>query len=63
MEWPGTLLLFLHISGVIVAFGPTIAFPFLAARAAKEPIHGSFVLRASEFISSRSLSQEQYSSS
>lgn len=53
MEWLGTLFLYLHIAGVIVAFGPTIAFPLLAARAAKEPMHGNFVLRASEFISSR----------
>lgn len=53
MEWLGTLFLYLHISGVIIAFGPTIAFPFFAARAAKEPMHGNFVLRASEFVSSR----------
>lgn len=53
MEWLGSLFLYLHISGVIVAFGSTIAFPFLAARAAKEPMHGNFVLRATEFISSR----------
>ena len=53
MEWLGNVFLFLHISGVIVAFGPTIAFPFLAAKAAREPMHGNFVLRISEFISSR----------
>ncbi len=53
MEWLGTLFLYLHIAGVIIAFGPTIAFPFFAARAANEPMHGNFVLRASEFISSR----------
>jgi hypothetical protein len=53
MEWLGTLFLYLHIAGVIIAFGPTIAFPLFAAKAAKEPIHGNFVLRASEFISSR----------
>jgi uncharacterized membrane protein len=53
MAWLGTLFLYLHIASVIVAFGPTIAFPFLADRAAKEPMHGNFVLRASEFIGSR----------
>lgn len=53
MEWLNDLFLFLHIGSVIVAFGPTIAFPLLAARAQKEPMHGSFVLRASEFISNR----------
>jgi hypothetical protein len=50
MEWLGTLFLYLHISGVLIAFGPTIAFPFLAARAAKEPMHGNFTLRATEWL-------------
>jgi hypothetical protein len=45
------IFLFLHIGSVIVAFGPTIAFPFFAARAASEPMHGNFVLRATEFVS------------
>jgi hypothetical protein len=53
MDWLGTLFLYLHIGGVIVAFGPTIAFPFLAARAAKEPMHGNFTLRASEWLSEK----------
>ena len=53
MEWLGTLFLYLHIGGVIIAFGPTIAFPLFAARAAKEPMHGNFTLRASDWISSR----------
>jgi hypothetical protein len=38
---------------VIIAFGPTIAFPFIAAHAAKEPMHGNFALRVSEWISSK----------
>ena len=53
MTWLGTLFLYLHIGGVIIAFGPTIAFPFISARAAKEPMHGNFVLRSSEWITSR----------
>jgi uncharacterized membrane protein len=53
MDWLGTLFLYLHVAGVIVAFGPTIAFPFLAARAAQEPMHGNFVLRATEFLTER----------
>lgn len=53
MHWLGTLFLYLHIGSVIVAFGPTIAFPFIAARAAAEPMHGNFVLRVSEFITRR----------
>lgn len=53
MEWLGTLFLYLHIAGVIVAFGPTIAFPLIGAQAAKEPMHGNFALRASHTISTR----------
>ena len=53
MEWLGTLFLYLHISGVLIAFGPTIAFPFLAGRAAKEPMHGNFTLRATEWLVER----------
>jgi hypothetical protein len=53
LDWLGTLFLYLHVGGVIVAFGPTIAFPFIAARAAKEPMHGNFALRVSEFITEK----------
>ena len=53
MDWPAKLFLYLHIAGVIIAFGPTIAFPFISARAAKEPMHGNFVLRSSEWITAR----------
>lgn len=53
MDWLGTLFLYLHISGVIIAFGPTIALPFFAAKAAQEPQHGNFVLRVGDFLSSR----------
>ena len=53
MSWLSTLFLYLHVGGVIVAFGPTIAFPFIAARAAKEPMHGNFALRASEGITEK----------
>ena len=53
MAWLSTLFLYLHVGGVIVAFGPTIAFPFIAARAAKEPMHGNFALRVSEWITEK----------
>jgi uncharacterized membrane protein len=53
LEWLGTLFLFLHIGGVIVAFGPTIAFPFIGAKAAQEPMHGNFALRVNELIGER----------
>jgi Predicted integral membrane protein (DUF2269) len=53
MPWLGSLFLFLHVGGAIVAFGPTIAFPIIGGRAAKEPMHGNFALRVSEFITER----------
>jgi predicted integral membrane protein DUF2269 len=53
MEWLGTLFLFLHIGGSIVAFGPTFAFPFIGARAAKEPMHGNFALRVNHLLVER----------
>jgi len=53
VDWLGTLFLYLHVGGAIVAFGPTIAFPLIGARAAAEPMHGNFALRLSEFIQSR----------
>jgi len=53
MEWLGTLFLYLHISAVIIAFGPTIAFPFIASHAAKEPMHGNFALRLSAWINEK----------
>jgi hypothetical protein len=52
MDW-GTVFLYLHIGGVIVAFGSSIAFPFIAAKAQKEPMHGNFALRVTEFITER----------
>ena len=39
------ILLFLHIGGAIVAFGPTFAFPILGPMAGKEPQHANFALR------------------
>ena len=45
-------MLFLHIGGAIIAFGPTFAFPILGAMAAAEPLHANFVLRA-QFITKR----------
>jgi len=39
------ILLFLHIGGAILAFGPTFAFPILGPMAGKEPQHVNFALR------------------
>jgi hypothetical protein len=53
METPGTIFLYLHIGGAIVAFGPTIALPFIGAKAANEPMHGNFALRVTDFLVAR----------
>jgi uncharacterized membrane protein len=48
-----TILLFLHILGAIIAFGPGFAFAFFGAAAAKEPMHGNFTLRTINVIARR----------
>jgi uncharacterized membrane protein len=45
MDWVLLLLLFLHIGGAIVAFGPTFTFPILGPMAGHEPQHVNFALR------------------
>jgi len=45
MDWILLILLFLHISGAILAFGPAYAFLFLGPMAAGEPEHRNFALR------------------
>ena len=39
------LILFLHILGAIVAFGPTFAYSIMGGMAAKEPQHANFSSR------------------
>ena len=43
-------LLWLHIFGAILAFGPTYVFSLIGGMAAKEPMHGNFALRITEKI-------------
>jgi len=45
MDWLLMLLLFLHIGGAILAFGPTFTFPILGPMAGREPQHVNFALR------------------
>ena len=45
------LLLFLHVLGAILAFGPTFAFSIMGALAAKEPQHANFSARQSAAVS------------
>jgi uncharacterized membrane protein len=42
------LLLFVHVLGAIIAFGPAFSFPIIGAMAGKEPMHGNFASRVSE---------------
>ena len=51
MDWVLALLLFLHIFGAILAFGPTYAFILLGPMAAAEPAHGNFALRFQKRVS------------
>jgi uncharacterized membrane protein len=46
-------LLFLHVLGAIVAFGPSFAFPIIGSMGGGEPQHGNFATRVSHAISSR----------
>jgi uncharacterized membrane protein len=46
-------LLFLHVFGAILAFGPTFAFSVMGAMAGKEPQHANFSARQTEAISNR----------
>ena len=46
-------LLFLHVLGAIVAFGPTFAFRFIGAMGGGEPQHANFATRVSETLSHR----------
>jgi Predicted integral membrane protein (DUF2269) len=46
-------LLFLHVLGAIVAFGPTFAFATVASAGRAEPQHANFGTRLSHTISSR----------
>ncbi len=38
-------ILFLHVFGAILAFGPTYAYSIIGAMGGKEPQHGNFALR------------------
>ncbi len=50
MELLGTIFLYLHIGGAIVAFGPVAIIPMIRSAASRDPMHGNFALRVSERI-------------
>jgi uncharacterized membrane protein len=43
-------VLFLHVFGSILAFGPTYAYSIIGAMGGKEPMHANFATRVSEKI-------------
>jgi hypothetical protein len=47
------LLLFLHIGGAIVAFGPSFAMPIIGAAGGREPQHAGFAVRLGETIANQ----------
>ncbi len=46
-------LLFVHIFGAILAFGPTFTFSIIGAMGGKEPMHGNFGLRVMAAITEK----------
>lgn len=53
MEWLFPWLLFLHVLGAIVAFGPTFAFSFIGGMGGREREHANFATRVTETITRR----------
>jgi uncharacterized membrane protein len=53
VDWLFPWLLFLHVLGAIVAFGPTFTFPIIGSLGAGEPEHANFATRASATIGNR----------
>jgi hypothetical protein len=42
------LLLFAHVLGAIIAFGPAFSFPIIGAMGGKEPMHANFATRLAD---------------
>jgi uncharacterized membrane protein len=53
VNWLFLVFLFLHIGAAIVAFGPTFAFPLIAAAGQKDPQHAAFAAELSDRIESK----------
>jgi uncharacterized membrane protein len=53
MDWLFPWLLFLHVLGAIIAFGPTFTFPLVGAMGGREPQHANFATRVSRAIAGR----------
>ncbi|HET7029428.1 MAG TPA: DUF2269 family protein [Candidatus Limnocylindrales bacterium] len=44
------IVLFLHVFGAILAFGPTYAYSIIGAMGGREPMHANFAIRVSDRI-------------
>lgn len=53
MDWVLAILLFVHVFGAIVAFGPTYAFILLGPMVGREPQHANFAIRYQHLVSTR----------
>jgi uncharacterized membrane protein len=53
MAWLFPWLLFLHVLGAIVAFGPTFTFSIVGAMGGAEPQHANFATRVSHALTTR----------
>jgi uncharacterized membrane protein len=53
MDWLFPWLLYLHVLGAILAFGPTFAFPIIGALGGREPQHANFATRAMHTVGNR----------
>ena len=53
LAWLFPFLLFLHVLGAIVAFGPTFAFSLVGAMGGAEPQHANFATRVTHVITSK----------
>jgi uncharacterized membrane protein len=53
MDWVLALLLFLHVGGAIIAFGPGFTFMILGPMAGREPQHAGFALRFQRAVTMR----------
>ena len=53
LGWLFPWLLFLHVLGAILAFGPTFATPIVSSFVAKEPQHANFFARTQVAVSKR----------
>jgi len=50
MEWLLPYILFLHVMGAILAFGPTYAYSIIGAMGGREPQHANFGMRVTARI-------------